>query len=146
MKKKSRGIKACNEAFQRLIDGNPIIDEHVGLPKSKITAGIVSVEAGYTRGYLKKSRKTHLLLLGLIAANRAQYLGSKESPTHKLARQKNKISTLVQELKHCKAIMEKVLTQNIQLVETVKYLEVRVAQLQDIKAVRRRNETVSLYS
>lgn len=46
--------------------------EHVGLDLSKLTASIVSHEAGFDRGYLKKSRKTHLPLLAKIEACRAE--------------------------------------------------------------------------
>lgn len=134
----SQGIKACEDAFQRLIDGKPLIKAHVGLSADKITAGVVSVEAGYDRGYLKKSRKHHLMLLARIASYRTQISATKESSIVKLVRAKQKIHTLEDELTRCKTMMERVLTQNMQLVETVKHLEVKLRQLQDIKHARMR--------
>lgn len=68
----SKGVGACQEALQRLLDGKPFMPEHVGLDLSKLTASIVSHEAGFDRGYLKKSRKTHLPLLAKIEACRAE--------------------------------------------------------------------------
>lgn len=68
----SKGLGACEEALQRLLAGKPVVSEHVGLDLSKLTASIVSLEAGFDRGYLKKSRKTHLPLLAQIEAVRAE--------------------------------------------------------------------------
>lgn len=50
----SKGLVACEEALQRLLDGVPIVSQHVKLDISKLTASIVSFEAGFDRGYLKK--------------------------------------------------------------------------------------------
>ena len=40
----SKGVGACQEALQRLLDGKPFMPEHVGLDLSKLTASIVSHE------------------------------------------------------------------------------------------------------
>lgn len=53
----SKGIGACEEALQRLLDGEPFVSAHVGLDLSKLTASIVSLEAGFDRGYLKNLAK-----------------------------------------------------------------------------------------
>ena len=66
----SKGLAACSNALERLLEGRPIVPAHVGLDTSKITAGIVSYEAGFDRGYLKKSRRAHLPLLAKITASR----------------------------------------------------------------------------
>ena len=68
----SKGLGACEEALQRLLIGKPVVPEHVGLDLSKLTASIVSLEAGFDRGYLKKARKAHLPLLAQIGAVRAE--------------------------------------------------------------------------
>jgi hypothetical protein len=67
-----RGLLECEEALQRLLEGRPVVAEHVGLSRSKITASIVSFEAGFDRGYLKKSRNAHLPILARIEAFRAE--------------------------------------------------------------------------
>ncbi|SFP19592.1 hypothetical protein [Pseudomonas borbori] len=66
-----KGLGACEEALQRLLVEKPVVPEHVGLDLSKLTASIVSLEAGFDRGYLKKSRKAHLPILAKIEACRA---------------------------------------------------------------------------
>lgn len=48
-----KGLAACEIALERLLEGRAIVPAHVGLNFSKITAGIVSHEAGFDRGYLK---------------------------------------------------------------------------------------------
>jgi hypothetical protein len=68
----SKGVGACEEALQRLMVGKPVVPEHVGLDHRKFTARIVSLEAGFDRGYLKKSRKMHLPILAQIEAARAE--------------------------------------------------------------------------
>lgn len=47
------GLRACEEALTRLMKGEPVVSKHVGLSLKKITASIVSLEAGFDRGYLK---------------------------------------------------------------------------------------------
>lgn len=82
-KSMSGGLLACEEALQRLLDGKPVVPEHVGLELSKITASIVSLEAGFDRGYLKKSRKAHLPILAKIEASRAEANKSSGSSSSK---------------------------------------------------------------
>ena len=68
----SKGLGACDEALQRLLIGKPVVPEHVGLDLSKLTASIVSLEAGFDRGYLKRSRKSHLPIIAKIEACRVE--------------------------------------------------------------------------
>lgn len=119
----SAGLKACRDAFERLKNGKPSVEAHAKLDRSKITAGVVSFEAGYDRGYLKKSRPSHRVLLAKIEAYRSEKVTSSASSALKLARAKLKCKNLQRNLKIVEETMHKVLTQNIQLVETVLSLE-----------------------
>lgn len=120
----SVGVLSCLHALQRLIDGNPIVAQHVGLPHSKITAGVVSVEAGFDRGYLKKSRPAHLPILAKIEAARTSSVSSSISSTSSdVKRLKGKLRLLEDELATVLAQRDKVLTQNIQLWERIRELE-----------------------
>lgn len=65
-----KGLDACEAALQRLLNGKPIRPEHVGLELSKLTAGVVSFEAGFDRGYLKKARQSHQAIIAKIEAYR----------------------------------------------------------------------------
>lgn len=119
-----KGLSACEDALQRLLDGKPVVPEHVGLDLSKLTASIVSHEAGFDRGYLKKSRKAHLSIIARVEAARAE--GNKKtvsSGSKKVEILKGKIVFLEKELAMVRAQRDRVLTQNLQLWGRVRELE-----------------------
>ncbi|MCE0974751.1 hypothetical protein [Pseudomonas putida] len=127
------GVVACEEAFRRLVKGAPYVPEHVGIDPSKITAGIVSVEAGFDRGYLKKSRKSHLPLIYQIEAHRVDATSSKSarSPSvQAIKRAQSRMSVLEGELKLACEQRDIVLAQNLQLYERIRELEQELAQVQ----------------
>jgi hypothetical protein len=110
------GLIKCEAAFLRLkTDRN--------LARNKITASLVSSEAGFDRGYLKKSRRHHQLLIRQIEAYRKSDVKTVDSVKVKYRRARARIESLEKELEDCKETMYKVLTQNLQLVETVNRLE-----------------------
>lgn len=124
-----KGLSACEEALQRLLDGKPFVPEHVGLDMSKLTASVVSLEAGFDRGYLKKSRQGHLPLLAMIEANRAGASKSNSSPNGKsVKRMEDKLAFLEKELAMVSSQRDRVLTQNLQLWERVRELELAERQ------------------
>lgn len=125
----SRGLLACGNALQRLIDGKPVVPEHVGLELSKLTASIVSLEAGFDRGYLKKSRKAHLPILAKIEAARAEAIKSPgSSSSKKVSCLEDKILFLENELAMVRAQRDRVFVQNLQLWERVRELEIAERQ------------------
>ncbi|WP_278349466.1 hypothetical protein [Stutzerimonas kunmingensis] len=125
----SKGVGACEEALQRLLDGKPFVPEHVGLDLSKLTASIVSHEAGFDRGYLKKSRKAHLPLLAKIEACRAEAgKGSGSSNGKSIKRLEDKVVLLEKELAMVSSQRDRVLTQNLQLWARVRELELAERQ------------------
>lgn len=120
------GVQQCKLAFQRLVEGLPVVPGHKDIPPEKITAGIVSVEAGFDRGYLKKSRAAHQELIAQINAHRASpyriHTGDDE------ARVKNKkyqlmLAELEMKLRRMGVQRDTLLAQNILLYEKVKELE-----------------------
>lgn len=97
---------------------------HVGLDLSKLTASIVSREAGFDRGYLKKSRSAHLPLLARIEAFRVE--ASKDSGSSnakRVERLEGKLALFEKELEMVRAQRDRVLSQNLQLWERVRELE-----------------------
>jgi hypothetical protein len=139
----SSGMVVCEEAFKRLVDGAPFVSEHVGIDSSKITAGIVSVEAGFDRGYLKKSRKIHQPLIARIEAYRVEATSSKATRSPKaqaIKRAHDKLSVLKDELKVACQQRDVVLTQNLQLYERVRELELELVRAQPRLGQGRRNE------
>ena len=117
---RSKGLAACEAALKRLLEGRPLIHSHVGMDVSKITAGVVSHEAGFDRGYLKKSRP----LLAKIAAVRQ---GGSKSVSHSISQRQILLEgrLLKVESQMLEAINQRnlVLVQNLQLWERIKELE-----------------------
>ena len=72
-----KGVDLCEEALERLIIGKPNYQKFLG---KKITASLVSREAGLDKGYLKKSRFQHKLILFKISeASKVNSSKSKKS-------------------------------------------------------------------
>ncbi|KWV89046.1 hypothetical protein D3C76_1260890 [compost metagenome] len=126
----SDGVKICEAAFERLKAGCPVISAHVGIDGSKITAGIVSVEAGFDRGYLKRSRGSHMPLIARIEAYRTECSTTSNSKALQIKRAQNKAGRAVVELEQAREQLYQVLTQNLQLVERVKELENKLKRYQ----------------
>lgn len=124
-----KGLYACEEALQRLLAGNPVVPEHVGLDLSKLTASIVSHEAGFDRGYLKKSRKAHLPILAKIEASRSEVNKERSSKIGRSIKHlEDKVMLLEKELAMVSSQRDRVLTQNLQLWARVRQLEVNERQ------------------
>ncbi|WFS17881.1 hypothetical protein P9K38_20925 [Pseudomonas sp. 905_Psudmo1] len=136
VKRKVDGVLICEEAFSRLVSGKPLISAHVDLARSKITAGVVSVEAGFDRGYLKKSRRAHLSLIAKIEAYRKESESSDSSAKAQLRRASRKVDEVVNSLELSKQQLYNVISQNLQLVERVRELEKEIQRLLSSKAPR----------
>lgn len=121
---KSKGLDACEDALKRLLGGKPIVPEHVGLDLSKLTASIVSFEAGFDRGYLKKSRNAHLPLLAQIEAVRIETSkGSGPASSKELRQIKSTLAALENTLSIAQMQRDNVLAQNMKLWQRVCELE-----------------------
>ena len=120
----SKGLGACEEALQRLMAGKPVVPEHVGLDLSKLTASIVSLEAGFDRGYLKKSRKAHLPLLAQIEAVRAgANKGTGSLSSRQIRQMESQLAALEKTLSIAQMQRDNVLAQNMKLWQRVRELE-----------------------
>ena len=120
----SKGVGACEEALQRLMVGKPVVPEHVGLDLRKLTASLVSLEAGFDRGYLKKSRKPHLPLLAQIEAVRAEASkGAGSSNGKQIWQMESQLAALEKTLSIAQMQRDNVLAQNMKLWQRVIDLE-----------------------
>lgn len=120
----SKGLGACEEALQRLLVGKPELPEHVRLDLSKLTASIVSLEAGFDRGYLKKSRKAHLPLLAQIEAVRTEASkGAGSSSAKQIRQMESRLAALEKSLSIAQMQRDNVLAQNMKLWQRVRELE-----------------------
>jgi hypothetical protein len=130
------GVLACAEAFERLKLGAPQVAKHIDLPATQITAGVVSVEAGYDRGYLKKARTAHMGLISLIDAFRNEAKLAKHPNNATVPVTKMKIRVMEEELNLVKSQLYAVLTQNIQLVEKVRALELEAKTFRERQVLK----------
>lgn len=119
----ANGVGKCQEGFERIKAGTPRVAAHVGLDPTKVTAGIVSVEGGFDRGYLKKGRPNHQALIAEIEAYRKSYGTASSSKALQIKRANDKAANAVAELEIARSQLYQVMTQNVQLVERVRYLE-----------------------
>lgn len=118
-----KGIDKCRAAFERLKAGEPHVAAHVGLDPTKITAGVVSVEAGFDRGYLKKERASHRALLADIEAYRKSYGTESSSKALQVKRANDKAAKALSDLEIARGQLHHVMAQNVQLVERVRELQ-----------------------
>lgn len=130
------GLLACEEAFERLKVGKPNLAVHVGLDPSKITAGIVSFEAGFDRGYLKKKRDSHQPLIAQIEAYRSSFGSANASKAMQIKRANDKVDKARGELEIVQEQLFHIMTQNIQLVERVRLLEAEVKKLNNVTELK----------
>lgn len=119
----TNGLAVCEEAFDRLVAGKSVVPNHVGLNLAKITASIVSLEAGFDRGYLKKSRKSHQPLLAKIEAVRTSASKGTMSNDRQLRNIGGQLTRLGRELSSAQIHRDRVLAQNIKLWARVRELE-----------------------
>lgn len=117
------GVKACEAALQRLLDGTPQIAGHVGIQSNEITSAMVSVEAGYDKGYLKRARAPHKALIARIDNLKLNADKSSCDNKKQLRKALKKSEAYREEAEEAKAIMNKVLTQNLMLMNKVRELE-----------------------
>jgi hypothetical protein len=130
----NKGVESCEKAFERLVESEPHVACHVGLPKHKITAGIVSVEAGFNRGYLKKARPTHMALIARINNYRTENINVKSclSRTEEVSRAKKRVKILVETEKAAQERSYKLIEKNLILIERIRELEELVSNYQSV--------------
>lgn len=123
-----KGIQLCEEALERLLSGHPQIKEHMDISPTRITAGIVSVEAGFDRGYLKRSRKQHMPIIARIESLKTENRDPTSAYIEKSRKAKILADQAKQESSDAKEMLHAVLTQNLQLVDRVRELEELLAK------------------
>lgn len=126
------GVRECEEAFERLLERKPNVTKHIGLEPEKITASVVSVEAGFDAGYLKKSRKPHQVLIARIEANKGEVQSTEVVHREALRRAKAKTQTMTAEMLEMKADRDRVLSENLMLVERILELEEELKKHQNV--------------
>lgn len=126
---KATGLRECGAALERLLKNTPHIGSHVGVTAADITPAMVSVEAGYDKGYLKRSRDSHKPLIARIDALKAN---SRDNDRTKFKQSERKYKQLLAAQKTNSDIMNEMLTQNLMLLQRVKELEKELSRYKQI--------------
>lgn len=137
MRVRDDGLERCYQGFERLKNGTPLLPQHKNLPKHKITAGIVSVESGFDRGYLKKSRPHHRPLIDEINEYRQLHRHTPAQATAILADASKQVADTQAENDLLTHQLQQVVAQNLQLVERVRSLEKELLSLKSNPNVSR---------
>lgn len=127
---KGGGVQRCEDALERLISGQPHLADHVGVKRGEITPAMVSVEAGFDKGYLKRSRELHMSLIARIDALKNESGFTPSVSKEKFQRVKRLAEKRRVEVQQLNQTMDAVLTQNLMLVERVRELEKELAKYQ----------------
>lgn len=114
-----KGLNACREALERLKKGKPNNERFKGVP---ITASIVSQEAGFDSGYLKKSR--HAEFIAEIARVKEKLEGQKKTiATEKYEKSKRSEKNAKSDAKRYKKMLDDALAREIMLIRRIRELE-----------------------
>jgi len=129
------GLVRCWEAFERLKAGTAKVAAHIGLPATRITAGIVSVEAGFDRGYLKKDRAGDRELIAAIKIYRDQANTKLPDILLQIKILEEKLDREVVEHNVSRDVLYKVVAQNLQLIERIRTLENKLSISGNMKSM-----------
>ncbi|NBF12974.1 hypothetical protein [Pseudomonas sp. Fl4BN1] len=130
------GVEACRAGFERLKAGKPEHPAHIGLPSSKITPGTVSVEAGFDRGYLKKSRQIHIHLIDEINSYRKRLKSDSSTNLTRFTQVLKKSEQKDFEIQYLHDLTQKIIAQNLQLVERVRTLELELKSYRNVQKIQ----------
>jgi RNA polymerase-interacting CarD/CdnL/TRCF family regulator len=119
------GLERCVEAFERLKAGKPNVAENISLPQDRITPAIVSFEAGFDKGYLKKGR--HDQLIGLIKTYSSEDVAT-TSGAELIRREKAKTLEYKERRKLADKRLEEALSRELLLVAKIHEITDELAQ------------------
>lgn len=111
---RKNGLIECEKALDRLINNSALNSRFSSINTEDITPAMVSVEAGFDKGYLKRSRVSHENIIRKI-----DNLSNKKKKKNREHRNKSiddRISTQ-------KEIMQIIMTQNLKLMRKVQEYE-----------------------
>jgi|EP01029_Cantina_marsupialis_P002550 hypothetical protein len=135
----TKGVLACEQALERLLDGKATVPAYVGINSFDITPATVSVEAGFDKGYLKRSRDQHKSLIARIDSLKKSVTStSNQGIKDKLLKANKKIERLKDQLDSSIEVRDKILTQNLMLLQKVRQLEQKLPQSNKVIEIDRR--------
>ncbi|USD32107.1 MULTISPECIES: hypothetical protein [Vibrio] len=117
------GLEACYEAFERLKEGKPNNSKFFGIAPSKLTPSIVSQEAGFDSGYLKRKRPNHQGIISLIDAFKEESKDTTLSKAETIRRESRKANYYKDELERVRLLLEHSLARELLLATKLRELE-----------------------
>lgn len=120
---KVNGVSACYEAFCRLKEKRPENEKFIGLSLDKITASVVSQEAGFDSGYLKKQRPVHQAIIAQIESFKKVQEGTTLSRAEIQRRERDRWQKYKGERDRLQVLLEQSLSRELLLATKVKQLE-----------------------
>lgn len=121
MKAHGAGLELCYQALERLVAGKPNNPEFRG---QKITGALVSKEAGFDAGYLKKKRHPEIFeKIEVAQQNQSSLSGVTKAAIDKLEGQ---LVTQKKETERFKKISEEALARELRLLARVRELELKL--------------------
>ena len=117
-------LKKCYQAFDRLKEGIAEKPKFLGIKSGQITPSIVSQEAGFDAGYLKKGRVKHRALIEMINTYATESKnGSTLSKAEIIRRERIKLNACKEELLRVQHLLEQSLSREVLLSAQLAELE-----------------------
>lgn len=135
----SSGISECYAAFERLKARCPRSTKFIGLSLDKITASVVSQEANFDSGYLKKRRPSHQTIIALIESFKKEQQVTTLSKTEIQRREKNNTLKYKNERDRLQLLLEQSLARELLLAAKIHELETQVYSLSNLTKIKRKS-------
>lgn len=128
----SIGIEKCIAAFERLKNGTQELDKFDGIAPAAVTNSVVSQEAGFDSGYLKRSRNTHKPLISLIDLYREEHSGTTSLSKKEIVRRETaKTKKYLEDKNIAEERLTEALARELKLVCKLRELEGKVSKLEN---------------
>lgn len=131
----NKGIARCVEAFERIKNNEPTVLRFKDIPAKDITPSIVSQEAGFSSGYLKRNRESHAPLITLIDDFASKGNSSSLSANEALKRAENKRKNEKTEKLEALKLRDQALARELILVKKLREVEKSLLQYQTDKVI-----------
>lgn len=118
-----KGLEKCFEALERIKKNKPNVIQFVDLPRNKVTPAIISKEAGFDSGYLKRKRPQHHEIISLIESYKYSDTGGTLTNREQLEREKRKSKRLQELLKETEGKLYNALARELLLLDQIDHME-----------------------
>ena len=130
------GVEMCYEAFDRLKSGKPKLGKFIGITPDKITLSIVSQEAGFDSGYLKRKRPKHQGIISQIDAFKKESKSTTLSKSEIVRRESRRVNNYKEELERVRILLEQSLARELLLASKLKDLENQLYKSNKVARIR----------